>query len=758
MRRMSGRWSVYCGVGAALCSLCATAAEEAPGTGDVLEEVVVTAEKREERLIDVPIAITAVTTDALATQDLTQLRDYYSRVPGLQYNGDTTYDLSLRGITTGNATSPTISILIDDVQFGASTVGGLGNSHFPDFDPSMLERVEVLRGPQGTLYGASSLGGLLKFVTRQPDTQNFSGRVEAGLETTDGGGMGWTTRGSVNIPLVSDVAGLRVSAFKRIDPAWLDNVSSSAPYESLAKNVNTANTYGYHAALLVKPFDGVSVTLSALQQKRNAQFYSGVQVQPNAAGYPVFSEPMYGNSVTNLALGPTADIGDQQLYSARIEADLPASMHLTSITAWGKSAGTNYQDVSSVFVFMPAFYGPGRTEIADAAQTEKFSQELRLSGKIDQLDWRGGLFYTREASSVDQTLDFTDQGASGVSVVPYVGLSPYTYKERAVFADFTYHIMPKLDLQAGVRWARNEQVSGNSATIDPILINVFGPSQTSPNLYSNDTSTTWEVSPVYHFTQDLMSYFRVATGYRPGGPNMVLPDVPRSFGPDKVTNYELGLKGESSDRTVSYDVALYDIEWKNIQLQDTDAVSQFTYTTNGGKARSRGIEAEAGWKPYRGLNIDASATFTDATLTEDLQPQSGIDSLIGKAGDRLPGSARFTSNLAIQQDFPIVANVTGFVGGNWSYIGARRSTFQLFERDATDASLNDATPRFTLPGYSLIDFQTGVNWDGWRATIFLRNAFNKLGVITADNRNGTSVTTVNFLTPRTVGLTVSKDF
>lgn len=753
MRRVSGRLSVYCGVSAALYSLCSVAAEEAPGTGDVLEEVVVTAEKREERLIDVPIAISEVSTDSLAKQDLTQLRDYYSRIPGLQYNGDTTYDLSLRGITTGNATSPTIAILVDDVQFGASTQAGLGNSHFPDFDPSMLERVEVLRGPQGTLYGAASLGGLIKFVTRAPDTQNLSGHVEASLESTDGGGMGWTTRGSVNIPLVADMVGLRVSAFKRIDPAYLDNVDPNT--YAISYNVNSANTYGYHSALLVRPFDGLSVTFSALEQKRNARFYSGIQVNENADGYPIYSAPLNGG-VTRLSLGRTADIGDQQLYSAKVEADLPAGMHLTSITAWGKSEGTNFQDVSSVFTFLPYAYGPGSTEILDAAQTEKFSQELRLSGKLDQLDWRGGLFYTREASSVDQTLDFTEAG--GGTAVPYAGLGPNTYKEKAVFADFTYHVMQKLDVQAGVRWAKNEQFEGSSTVVDGPAQMFFGPSATGVNLYSNDTSTTWEVSPIYHFSQDLMSYVRVATGYRPGGPNSVLPNVPLSFGPDKVTNYELGLKGIAAERTISYDVSLYDIEWRNIQLQDTDAASELTYTTNGGKARSRGVEAEINWKPYRGLTIDANATFDDATLTEDVAAISGADSLIGKAGDRLPGSARFTSNLNIQQDFPIVGDVQGFVGGNWSYIGARMSTFQLFVPDANDPAINDATPRFSLPGYSLVDFQAGANWDGWRATLFLRNAFNKLGVITADNRNGTSVTSVNFLTPRTVGLTISKDF
>jgi outer membrane receptor protein involved in Fe transport len=227
--------------------------------------------------------------------------------------------------------------------------------------------------------------------------------------------------------------------------------------------------------------------------------------------------------------------------------------------------------------------------------------------------------------------------------------------------------------------------------------------------------------------------------------------VPSSFGPDKVTNYEVGLKGILADRTVSFDVALFDIEWKNIQLQDTDAATEFTYTTNGGKARSRGLETEIGWRPYKGLNIEANATFLNAVLAEDLTGLASADTLTGRSGDRLPASARFTSNLSIQQDFPIASSLTGFVGGNWSFVGSRESAFM--------SSAADSTPRFTLPSYSLVDVQTGITYgSGWRASLFLRNALNKLGVITADNRNGTSVTSVNYLQPRTVGMNVSKEF
>jgi len=715
----------------------------------VLEEIIVTAQKREERLIDVPAVISSVKAQDLTEQNVEQIFDYYSRIPGLAYNGNKTYNLSLRGITTGGATNPTLAILIDDIQFGSSTVAGLGNSIFPDFDPAILERIEVLHGPQGTLYGAASLGGLIKFVTRQPDTEEFFGRVEAGFASAKGGDTGWTTRGSVNIPLVSEKVALSVSAFTRWDPGYVDNVKSGLQ----ANDVNRTHVYGGNAALLLKPIDNLAITLSALEQKRHADFSNSIQVKEDANGIPNYV-PIYGDQ--KISLGATSDIGDQRLYSARVVLDV-AGLQITSLTAFGKSTGTNFQDLSSVFanpvgLNLPAIYGlgAGSVFIDDAAETKKVSQELRVSGKIDRLDWRGGLYYTREYGSVDQTLNVFD-GSGGHVATPYVGASPDNYKERAAFGDVVYHVTDQWDLQAGLRYAKNDQLIGGTTTTDDIGGLVFGPTTVAQNLISSDKSTTWAVSPIYHLSHDMMIYARAASGYRPGGPNAILPNVPATFAPDKVVDYELGFKGIIADRSFSWDAALFQINWQHVQLQDTDAFSQLTYTTNGGSARSRGLELALNWKPYNGLSIDATTTFTDAVLTEALTPPQGADGLVGSDGDRLPGSARFSSNLNIQQDFPLTSSLIGFVGANWSFIGVRQSAF----RNSADGT----TPRFDLPSYSLLDLRTGLNYNTtWHLNVFMRNVTDKRGVVTADNRNGTSVTSVRFLQPRMIGLTVAKDF
>ena len=302
--------SIRSAVATVLCAAAglAAAAESTPAPAKMLAEVVVTAQKRTERLIDVPVAITAVSSESLTKENLVSMADYFSRIPDLQYNCRQTYCLSLRGVTTGGANNPTLAILIDDVPFGSALAAGLGNSRFPDLDPSSLERIEVLRGPQGTLYGASSLGGLVKYVTREPSTDEFSARIDAGMATIAHGSSGWNVRGSVNLPFASDRAALSVSGFNREDAPYIDNVEDGFQ----GTDVNNTHIYGGQAAFIFKFTDDLSIELTALRQKREADYSSSVLVEVDADGVPTF-EPVYGKNT--ISLSTTRDVGDQELYT-----------------------------------------------------------------------------------------------------------------------------------------------------------------------------------------------------------------------------------------------------------------------------------------------------------------------------------------------------------------------------------------------------------------------------------------------------------
>ena len=715
---------------------------------DTVQEVIVSAQKREQRLLDVPVPVSVVTADALVKEDLVQFSQFYSRIPGLQYSGSSTSNLSIRGITAGGLTNPTVSILIDDVQFGSST--WQGRPPIPDFDPATLERIEVLRGPQGTLYGASSLGGLIKYVTRQPDMSQLSGRLEVAGDTVKDGITGWSTRGSLNAPLIDQRVALSLSGYYRDDPRYITNIFPT----DAGKNVNDVETWGGRAGLLLKPLDNLTVTLSALQQQQNTKFNTTLLVCPECVTAPTTTQanftPRFGDNTINVA--PTFGFSKFESYTAHARLTLDVA-ELTSISAWNGSRSSSVQDVSNA-AFGPYVLGAvspnGAVLLDDANRTGKFSQELRLAGSVTGFDWLMGGFYTKEHSQIDQALSVVSASAVSQGDV-FSNSGPYTFQEEAVFTDLTYHATDKLDVQIGGRYSHNRQVYDLGAVTDSRVAFLFGPSRTLPQRTTAESPFTWLFTPSYHLNADLLGYARVATGYRPGGPNSGALATVANFSSDKVINYELGFKGYvTRDHGVSIDLSVFQIDWKDPQLQSTAIPSGIVFYANGSKARSRGTELATQWTPWKGLTLDANATFTDAILTAPIGTVAGAATLVGNPGDRLPGSARFTTNVSGQQEFALSNKVTAYVGVTYTYLGDRLGSF---------LSTAGTEPRVIIPGYSEVDFRAGLELGrSWEVGLYARNAFNARGVITADNTNGTVSPFATFIQPATFGLTVARSF
>ncbi|MCW6535931.1 TonB-dependent receptor [Sphingomonas lycopersici] len=743
----------------ALAAPMAAFAQEAPQTAGEPSagDIVVTAQKRAERLIDVPVAISAISADTLTSQNINRLSEYFDRVPGLQYSNQRVSGLALRGVTTGGATAPTVALLVDDVQFGGTT--GTGQPPLPDFDASAISRVEVLRGPQGTLYGASSLGGLIKYVLKEPTLHEFSGRIELGGTAVSHGGTGYAVRGSVNVP-INDWLAISGSGFKREDAPYLNNAH---PQALKSMEVNTRDVWGFRGAALIKPADNFRIVLSALRQKTDAM---NSDLAITAGGVPVCVactlgapavqatakttfEPVYGD----LTIRSLDSINQAKfaLYSARGELEL-GGVTITSISAWSRADNVITSDVTNVFGgLLRSLYGLATrptVQIANADQTHKFSQELRLGGNIGtSFTWLAGGFYTVEHAATNQTLI-----ASGsLTAKPYIGTGPGTYREYAGFGDLTWHATDKFDIQVGSRYAHNKQYNESTLSTSPETAPVFGSGTTVAD--SSDSAFTWLVSPSYHFSRDIIAYARVATGYRPGGPNIAAPpSVPKSFGADKVINYELGFKGKVVPGLLTIDVSLFQIDWKDIQLQGTDSISSLTFLTNGGKARSRGLEFAANLTPWAGMAIDTNLTLTDATLTEDLPTLANATGLQGRAGDRLPFSARVAANITANQTVSLADRLEGNVGFTLVYLGDRASTF------VTNAA-NATRPRIIMPDYATVDVRAGLTFDKvWSANFYIRNLFDTRGVAAADNRNGVNVPTALFIQPRTFGVTLARSF
>jgi outer membrane receptor protein involved in Fe transport len=297
-----------------------------------LSEIIVTAQKRSERLQDVPVPVTVISGDVLAEQNENRLQDYFASVPGLTLSpvGPGLQSLSLRGVTTSVVGNPTVGVMIDDMPYGSSTLLGFGAVLLPDLDPSDLARVEVLRGPQGTLYGASSLGGLVKFVTTDPSTKGFSGQVQAlGSWVENGDGKsGYALRGAINVPL-SETFAMRMSGFARRDPGYITNVTTGE------KAVNSADVYGGRISALWQPTDKFSIKLAALVQKTEGDGTSAVDADPSL-------EPIHGDLTQARQLKEGYD-SKVQYFTGILRAGL-GDLELVSLSAYSKTNFTSIGD------------------------------------------------------------------------------------------------------------------------------------------------------------------------------------------------------------------------------------------------------------------------------------------------------------------------------------------------------------------------------------------------------------------------------
>jgi outer membrane receptor protein involved in Fe transport len=725
------RWLRRLLCGGAVAVLTATSAAAETNEGAVLDELVVTANKREERLKDVPSAVTAVTGDTLAAIGASRLEDYVARVPGLVLNNvsfqNGSQQLTIRGITTGVGGNPTVGIYIDDSPFGSST--GSGAVDIPDLDPSDLARIEVLRGPQGTLYGAGAMGGLFKYVTAEPDPKGFKARVEVGGSTVDGGDSAYVVRGAVNVP-INDQLAARLSAYDRTDPGFIDNVRTGE------KNVNDAHFYGARGSLAWRPNERWKVRLSGLMQWNSSD---GSAVEDHS---PTTFAPLYGEYKQSRAAGTGHNKQRLSAYDLQVEGDLGFAT-LTSSSSYDRQVVNLNLDVSSALTgLIDAFFGvPGAgAAILTDRNLDKYTEELRLtSAETDSpISWMIGGFYTREDSFLRQQI-VPFNGATGAplpTALPTIldATIDARFEEIAAFGNVTYKFSDRFDVTLGARYSSNKQKQLES------LSGVLGGGSSVTPGKSKDHSFTYLVNPRLHLTDDTMVYARIASGYRPGGPNLTVANVPAAYGPDKVTNYELGLKTTQLNGALTLDLAAFYIDWKNIQLNQRNPQG-LNYFGNAGAAVSKGFEASAVWRPAQGLELAANVIRTDAELDSPLPPG---DEAANK-GDPLPTTPDWAAQLSADYEFPLTNDWTGVVGASYRYVGVAAGYF-----------VGPALPRYKLPDYDVVDLRVGARNDRWSITVFAKNLGDSHGQV-ASYLIGNEAR-VSVIQPRTFGVSLSSTF
>jgi outer membrane receptor protein involved in Fe transport len=678
---------------ALLIAASSAVAEDPTSNDQTLGTIIVTAQKRSEDIQNVPLSVGVVDEAQIENQHLTQLSDIAGYLPGFTViNGGSPgqAQLGLRGISPLSAGS-TVATYIDETPLGTSSNYGGGSTEVLDLLPYDFQSVEVLRGPQGTLYGASSLGGVVRYVTKQPDLDQFWGRAGADVfEQSGSGDTGYGGRFAFNIPLAPGQLALAVSGARQQSPGYTDNVRTGD------KNQDDFWQQAAHATLYWKASDDVSVKASLLQSIVDSHSSSTTALEP------ISLKPVYGDlKDDNYFLEPfrrTVDYGNLTVNWNVGFADF------VSATSFEHNKASSGLDATLVYGVAFPLFGlpdPGLSLVTYQLRLNKTTQEFRLVSKPDDhIEWLVGAFYTDERSQQNQAASaqlFDYTSIAGLDPLAVVGF-PSTYKEYAGFGDLTYKFSSAFDITGGVRWAHNKQTF-SEITSGALTGDLNVPGNSSEDVF------TYSLSPRLHLSEDAMVYARVASGYQPGGPNLALPGVPTSVEASKLTNYEVGLKTLFDDRRVIIDVALYDIEWNKIQIS---AVSNgVAYLTNGGTARSRGAEFTSLWMPVNGLRLGLNGAYTDAVITED------VPSLGGLNGDRLPAIPKWSWSATADYSFPVAANWTGRVGGGVRYVG---SSFSGLEHNPL------ALPQ---DNYTVLDLNGDISNDTWTFRVFAKNVTDK---------------------------------
>jgi iron complex outermembrane receptor protein len=712
----------------------------AEGDAGVIAEIIVTAQKRSESVQDVPVSVSAFGAEQLTRVHATQLQDYAAYMPGINISnggspGQTS--ITLRGIAPVGPGS-VVGTYVDETPLGASNNYARATSFALDLMPYDIERVEVLRGPQGTLYGAGSMGGLLKYVLKEPTTDGLEFR--AGVEGSDVSGaddLGWGARAGVNVPLGDSVA-IRASYFQQNTPGYIDNEYTGE------EDYNEVEQSGGRASLMWRISDTASLKINGMWQRLDSDNNGSMALA--LTGMDPIRAGRYLPDLSTSVATPEPFSKDVDYYSATLNWNVGFA-DFTSATSYSSTHTVQRQDASitygSLFPLLTGGAIPaGLSSFEITLDLDKFTQEFRLASSDTDafVQWRVGAFYTREKSTNKQYVVATD--LAGVQIPAFspwfaYALLPSEYKELALFGDLTFKINDSFDVITGVRYAQNDQkfrqISGGA-----ILVTANQPGE------SDEDVITYAVSPRWHLSDDTMVYARVATGYRPGGPNTIALNLPPSVDSDELTNYELGLKSIFADGRVLVNAAVFYMDWEGIQ--QARSFAGVTGLGNAGDAESKGIELETLFSVTQGLQLGFNLSYTDATL------KSSPPDLPNALDTQLPGVPEWSGAVTANYAFTAFGGHDANVGGGWRYIDERYS-------EVVTLSDNHA---YALPAYDVLDLNADVQFDSVTLRLFVKNLTDERaftgGGVTTDGLNQPIRLDLAVLQPRTVGLSVDFKF
>ncbi|HMI73473.1 MAG TPA: TonB-dependent receptor [Steroidobacteraceae bacterium] len=723
------------GTAASLCASWVAAQAVATATGGSsteLAEIIVTATRRSESIQNVPSSVTALTSGTLDQIKARDLNDFAGFVPGLSFasTGPSTNLLVIRGITTGSQLSSATGVYLDDIPLGASTSNGVGyqSLNINAFD---LNRIEVLNGPQGTLYGATSLGGTIRYIPNAPNLYSFGLNAGVEVSSTEHGHINHAYTGMVNMP-IADVAAIRIDGYQVYDSGYAKDPIYGRD------NQGWARSEGGRVALLLKPTDDLDITLRASTQH--------IPSESADVGFrdPKTHQPTYG---TYDQAYPTFQPSNYSLtlYSAAINYDTPWAK-FSSITGLQTNNGTSYTDNSLTYDAALGFLGAAADpwSLYVNTTTKKFTQEFRVaSHENTTFQWLAGAFLSNEKTSeVVDLFDNANPGGTILGISPFTSFLPSTYREYAAYADGTIFFTKQLELGLGVRYSRQKQAY--EETVSGLLATGSYAVLTPPVATSDQSVMTYLINPKFHITDEVMVYARAASGFRPGGPNFVLsPGLGNpTYDPDRLWSYELGEKATFLDKRATLNFDVYDILWKDIQV--TVNVGGVNQLENAGTARVTGAEMSFDYRIIPALTLGGSAAYTNARLSST---PAVID--VTTPGVRLPLSPRFNFALIGTYDVDLTGGYQGSINVTDRWIGERNAGFGT-----------PISQQYVLSSYNITDLNFSVRSPyHLEYGLFVRNVFDKAGEVSANiiplQYNPAAPVQVFLAQPRTVGLSIN---
>lgn len=699
------------------------------------ETVFVTAQKRSENIKDVPISISVLSGDQLEKQHIEDYTDLAREVPGLTFSnegGSGLNRITLRGVSSSTGSS-TVGMYLDDVSITMPNMYSIGATEPKFFD---IDHIEVLRGPQGTLYGASSMGGTIRFITNQPNLDHYEGSLYTELSGTKHGSVNYEAQSVTNVPVVTGKAAIRIGIDETYDSGYIDHVSTSGDIDH--RGTNGERSLAMRVTSKLQPNDDLTITPALLFQRTNVDdtsvFYTDLpRYEQNKLVREKGRDELIVPSLTVNQDLQWADITSvtsyfERTYKRVMDGTAYNSQYLAGIL--DSQYGTDNSAVA-------ALAGP----VFNTPSAIQYSEELRLASKSAKesghpFTWLGGLY------SAYQNIKMTDyefmpglastlqnlygESASDVLGVPLTNDEVAEYvtttrvRQYALFGEASYHITDALTATAGLRYllARTALHVQESDYFTQGL-----PADYRSTVDNHALTPKFALS--YAFNDATSVYANAVKGFRLGSPNLPIPTgicgsdlsalglsaAPAKYDPDSLWSYEVGSKAGFFGNRLTVNGALYDIDWKNVQQSITLPTCGNAFTANAGEAESYGGELEISAKVTPDLSVALSGGVTHAALT------SVTEGTGASVGQRLIGVPAWSGTLATDYHRPLNDRMDGFIRADWNFIGPSHGSFDT------------SNPDYERPSYDVLNGSLGVNFDNLEVSLFVKNLLNQGKVI-----------------------------